>query len=342
MVPSRLTVILPNFNHGRLLPRALSALAAQERAADEILLIDDASSDDSLSVAATWQARLPQMRIIAQSPNAGVVATLRRGLAEATGDFVYLGAADDETRPELFARAIAALETHPRAALATAEVQLVTLDGRISGLRPAILPSREEAYFDPAATAGLLRRADHWVVAVAAVWRRTPMLEAGGIDPELGPLVDSFLARELALRHGFVFLPGVLGVWHVNPAGVSRSAAANPRTTLELVAKARARIEARIGAPYPAWYPPVFERRNRFAVARLLVTEAPGGCPDPAAIAAMTGGGALDWMAMSAARMLPGALGRMAALGWLTVRLRPMSLPLLIRTWLDRRRRPRS
>jgi len=342
MPASRLTVVLPNYNHGRLLPRALAALAAQERPADEILLIDDASTDDSLSVAAVWQARLPQMRIIAQSLNAGVVATLRRGLAEATGDLVYLGAADDETRPELFARAIAALEAHPRAALATAEVRLVAPDGRIFGLRPAILPSQEEAYFDPTAAADLLSRADHWVVTVAAVWRRGPMLEAGGIDPELGALVDSLLARELSLRHGFVFLPGVLGIWHVNPAGVSRSTAADPRTTLDLVAKARARIEARIGAPYPAWYPPVFERRNRFAVARLLVTEAPGGRPDPAVIAAMTGGGALELMAMRAALRLPAALGRLAALGWLTMRMRPMSLPLLIRTWLDRRRRPRG
>ena len=342
MAPPRLTVVLPNYNHAKPLPRALAALAAQTRQADEILMIDDASTDDSLAVAATWQMRLPQLRIIAQRPNRGVVETLRRGIAEASGDLVYLGAADDETRPALFARCVAALEAHPEAALAAGEVRLVDPEGRFAGLRPAVLPSLTESYLDPAAFAAALRRGDHLVVSVGAVWRRVPLLAAGGIDPTLGAMVDAFLARELALQHGIVFFPEVLGVWHINLGGVSRSAAANPHVTLDLIARARARMEERLGAPYPAWYPALFERRTRFAAARLLVIEPPGGRINPSAVAMISGGGSLDRLALHIAQVLPGAAARFAAMAWLTLRLRPYSVPALLASWRDRRRRPRA
>lgn len=333
----RLTVILPNYNHARLLPRALAALAAQTRQADEILLIDDASTDDSLAVAGSWLERLPQMRIIPQRPNRGAVKTLQRGLAEARGDLVYLGAADDETMPTLFARGVAALEAHPDAALAAGEARLAAPDRSFIGLRPAVLPSLVEQYLDPAAFAAALRRGDHLILSVAAVWRRAPMLEAGGIDPDLGPLVDSFLARECALRHGLVFIPEVLGIWHINPVGVSRSLAANPQQSLDLVAKARGRMEQRIGAPYPAWYPALFERRARFAAARLLVIDPPGGQIAASAVAAIGGTSTLDRVVLRAV-----CSWSAAALAWLTLRLQPYSLRALLVSRNDRRRRPRA
>ncbi len=340
--PPRLSVVLPNYNHARLLPRALAALAAQQRQADEILLIDDASTDNSLEVAEGWAGRLPGLRIIRQQPNAGVVATLARGLREARGEYVYMAASDDEARPALFARGVAALEAHPEAALAAGEAVLRGPDGAVLGLRPPILPARERRYLSPTETAALLRRADHFIVSVAVVWRRSAMLEAGGIDLTLGALVDSFLAREMALRRGFVFIPEVLGVWHVSPGGVSRSVAARPSAMLELIGRARARIEAAAGAPWPAWYPELFERRSRFAAARVMVTEPVGDRPDAKAIAAITGAGAVDRAALAATTALPGAAGRVATLGWLTLRHRPMSLLGLVTSRQDRKRRPRG
>ena len=45
-----LTVILPNFNHARFLDQALGALVKQSKPADEVIIIDDASTDDSVAV----------------------------------------------------------------------------------------------------------------------------------------------------------------------------------------------------------------------------------------------------------------------------------------------------
>lgn len=338
----RLSVVLPNYNHATLLPRALTALAAQERPADEIVLVDDASTDDSLAVVERFAPLLPGLRVVRLARNGGAAAAIARGLAEVTGDLVYFAAADDVAGPRLFARAEAALAAHPEAALAAGEAVLRHPDGSVMGLRPAILPAQHERYLSPPEVVALLRRADHFVVSVATIWRRTAVVAAGGFDPALGPMCDSFLARELALRHGFVFIPEVLGVWHVNPASVSRSAAAQPDTTLAMMALGRSRIEAAVGVPYPSWYPALFERRMRFAAARVLVTEPHDGRPDTDAILAISGGGGLERLALTIAAALPGRFRRIAALGWLALRHRPMSIAQLLAARLDRRRHPRA
>ena len=142
LVTLRLSVVLPNYNHATLLPRALSALAAQARPADEIVLIDDASTDDSLAVVESFAPRLPGLRVVRLERNGGAAAAIARGLAEVTGDLVYLGAADDAACPALFARTAAALQANPEAALAAGEPVLRDTDGRIIALRPVIMPAR--------------------------------------------------------------------------------------------------------------------------------------------------------------------------------------------------------
>src|SRR4051812_43020886 len=79
-MPFTLTVVVANYNHGRFLPRCLAAIAAQTRAPDEVLIVDDASTDDSLTVISAFETRLPGFRLIRRENNCGVVATLNEGL----------------------------------------------------------------------------------------------------------------------------------------------------------------------------------------------------------------------------------------------------------------------
>src|SRR5262245_42051285 len=97
-----ISVILPNFNHGKFVGAALRALLSQSRAPAEIIFIDDASTDDSLSVIREIAATNPCIRVIENATNLGVVRSQQRGLEIATGDFIYLAAADDWVMPGFF------------------------------------------------------------------------------------------------------------------------------------------------------------------------------------------------------------------------------------------------
>ena len=82
-----LSVILPNFNHGKLIPRALGALLNQTPAAKEIIVVDDGSTDDSVKVIEDIARRQPSIRLIRNATNQGIIASVKSALAVATGEY---------------------------------------------------------------------------------------------------------------------------------------------------------------------------------------------------------------------------------------------------------------
>lgn len=325
----RLTAIIPNYNHGNLLPRSLGAMARQRRQADEILVIDDASTDNSRDVIRSFAERLPQLRLLENPVNMGVVRTLNRGLREATGDAVYFGGADDATDPSFFEAVLGALEQFPRAGLACGEARVLTDDGAFVGLRPATMPAIKPCYISPDEAFNLLEKTDNWVLSVVAILRRDVVLAAGGFDETLASFCDSYIERKIALESGFVFVPQVLGTWYVQPQSYSRGVATDPERMTGLIASVSDRLRQAAGAPFPPGYHEVFARRAKFASARLAL-EARGF--DPARVNALLEGSAMDAAFLRACSYIPRDFGRLAALAWLTLRLRPTSLSALARS----------
>lgn len=332
----RLTAVLPNHNHAGFLPRMLGCLVAQTRQPNEIIVIDDESTDGSVEVIRGFMSRLPQLILLQNPKNLGVVGALNRGLEAATGDAILFCAADDAIDPDLIEEVLGALECHPAAGLACAELRVVDEDGTFLGLRPANLPVTRKQYVSPAETADILRRQDNWILSVVTIMRRDRIMALGGLDPSLESFCDSFLERRIALENGFVFVPRVLGTWNVRQASYSRGLAVNVERIGAMIAVARGRLKAAEGAPYPRGYDALFERRARFSSARLAIL-APEFDPD--LVAALAGGDGLDRAILGMAGMLPRSLRRGAALGWLTIRLRPTSLTGLVRTMVIRKLR---
>ena len=102
----RLSVVIPAYNRATLLPITLCSLLAQERAADEILVVDDGSTDDTAEVA---EAFGHPVRVIRQG-NQGPGAARNRGLAEARGEYIHFFDSDDLALPSLHRVQIEALE----------------------------------------------------------------------------------------------------------------------------------------------------------------------------------------------------------------------------------------
>ncbi len=82
-----IAVIVPNFDGAHLLPACLDALLAQSRRPDEIVVVDDASRDDSRALLAR---AYPQVRVIALATNRGFPGAVNAGVAAAKADYVAL------------------------------------------------------------------------------------------------------------------------------------------------------------------------------------------------------------------------------------------------------------
>jgi glycosyltransferase involved in cell wall biosynthesis len=324
-----ISVVLPNYNHAKLIGRAVAALRAQTLPPDEILIIDDASTDQSLAVIEKLAAAWNIVRVLANEKNQGAIAALARGLDASAGKYIYFAAADDWIEPDFFANAVDTMERQPQAGLFCGEASLMDgRTGRSLGTRPAVRPTNRPAYFDAGATAGLLKHADNWILTGSAVFRRDRVLEAGGLPSDLGSFGDGYLARKIALQHGFCYDPRIVATWCVFAEGLSRTTMTNATLATRIMAQALAHIAA--DPAFPRWYPALLKRRWRFATSRLAVIARPINRPVLLQMSAQSRIGAA---LLGAIIRLPlGAAGRLVLLGWLWLRFRPVSLVGLAKT----------
>lgn len=92
--------MIPVHNEAAYLEKILRRVAAQPDV-HEIVVVDDASTDESVAIAEKLIAGdLPQVRLVRQSPNQGKGAAVRRGFEHVTGEYTVIQDADLEYAPE--------------------------------------------------------------------------------------------------------------------------------------------------------------------------------------------------------------------------------------------------
>jgi glycosyltransferase involved in cell wall biosynthesis len=322
-----LSVVIPNFNHGKLLARAVQALMAQRPLPAEIIVVNDGSTDNSRSVIAALQACFPCILAIDHKVNRGVAASMNEGLHTATGEFVYFAAADDFCLSGLFASANSALIDHREAAFYCSRVVLVDPAGAILGFRPFMQPSPRAAFLNPKRVRQELARSDQWCVGPAVIYRRNRLLEIGGFDPAMGAFTDGIIVRRLALESGFFFDPQLLVCWEISPTSFSARTALSLSENSQLIAKARDEVRSSFPADIRIGYAESLSRRLRFNMARLWLVFGKGKL-DLAGLAEVLQFTGYSRSILQLAARLPFA--RYLLLAWMAIVLRPYSIGAVV------------
>ena len=106
MAHPRITVVVPVYNMGRLLPKAIDCLLRQSFADFELLIVDDGSTDGSGAVCDEQMKRDPRIQVI-HKENGGLSSARNCGIEHASGDYIIFPDPDDWTEPEYLACLIA-------------------------------------------------------------------------------------------------------------------------------------------------------------------------------------------------------------------------------------------
>ena len=136
-----------DYNYGRYLGAAIESVLAQSYPAEliEIVVVDDGSTDATAEVAGRYGE---QIRFI-QKPNGGLLSTINRGLAEASGDLISFLSADDTWGGE-DRRQVDYLAAHPNIGLVHSDMEVVDDSGVV------VHPSFLQAYAVPVVDGPLL------------------------------------------------------------------------------------------------------------------------------------------------------------------------------------------
>ena len=117
---SFVSVIIIFLNTEQFIAEAIESVLAQTHRYWELLLVDDGSSDGSISIAQQYVARYPDTIRYLEHPgheNRGMSASRNLGICHASGTYLAFLDADDRWVPQTLTEQVAILDAHPRAAM---------------------------------------------------------------------------------------------------------------------------------------------------------------------------------------------------------------------------------
>lgn len=215
----RLSVVFPNYNHARYVGIQLNSMLSQSRLPDEIIIVDDASTDSSVDVIEGYCRQHEIIRLIRNEANRGVEVNINRLLWMASGDYIYLSASDDIVLPGFFEQAMAILERYPKAGMCSGIGTLIGEDGSHRGIRSLPVVSMRPCFMPPDEVARRLRKFGRWVAVSSMILRREALIAEGGQDTDAGSFADNLSALVIALRHGACFVPTPFSAWRQMATG---------------------------------------------------------------------------------------------------------------------------
>jgi glycosyltransferase involved in cell wall biosynthesis len=213
------TVVIPCFNYARYLPAAVASVLTQEGVMVDVVVVDDASTDESLSVARALAVADPRVTVLHHETNTGPVTTFNDGVAVATGDYLVRLDADDALTPGALARATAVAEAFPEVGLVYGHPL------HFSGEEPPPARTRVRGWTVWSGGSWLRHRCAEGVNCITSpeVLMRTSVVREVGGQRNLAHTHDMEMWMRLARAADVAFIEGADQAWHREHAA-SRSA----------------------------------------------------------------------------------------------------------------------
>lgn len=197
-IKTTVSLIIPCYNYGHLVAEAIESALLQIVPPDEILFIDDASSDNSVEVARRYE---PRIRVIANEKNLGVVENFRKAVSLTHGDYIVFLGADNRFRSDYVEESKTILDANP-------DVGVVYTHFAMFGDRAAVEAARMGAiahprvpgvyiYHFPVNPAKSIHEENY--IHGSSMYRRIAYDQAGGYVREDKPEDHSLFARMLDL-----------------------------------------------------------------------------------------------------------------------------------------------
>lgn len=195
----KVTVLMPVHNGAPFLERAVDSILRQTHGAFELLVIDDASTDNSWDILSALHD--PRIRLVRHEKNRDLVATLNEGLELARGEYVARMDQDDISLPERLEKQTAFLERHGDVGIVVVGARLIDEQDRPGAVLPLL------------SSHGLLRWSFCFGCPIAhagVMMRRSKILELGAYREEAFRCEDYDLWTRAAEKTRLVMIPEVL------------------------------------------------------------------------------------------------------------------------------------
>jgi glycosyltransferase involved in cell wall biosynthesis len=200
------SAVIPTYNRGHVIERAVNSVLAQTYRPIEIIIVDDGSTDDTAAI--VERLAVPTLRYYRSPTNIGASAARNLGIARACGDLIAFLDVDDEWLPDKTARQVACFAGEPDT-LGVVYCGIREISARWAPVDR--VPRHRGDLFETLRVVNVLRTSGVMV-------RRRVFEDVGGFDCDLTARHDWDLWLRMARRYRFDFIPDVAVRYHYGAA----------------------------------------------------------------------------------------------------------------------------
>lgn len=222
-------VFIPVYNAGAFLPAAIDSVLSQTYTHWELLIIDDASTDNSWEIARRYAQKYPRIRVIRNDSNLGMVQNWNLGVSLCRAPFFVKLDADDVWHPRMLERAMDVLRRHAKVGMVF--TRYINIDGEGNAVPGSDAPLPLFARDRPVSCIPLVREGPDRFLAYPilrqglSVMRRSVFDRVGPYRLLLSPETQAAADTEFYFRAGahfdIYFINEVLYEYRVHPGSIS-------------------------------------------------------------------------------------------------------------------------
>ena len=224
----KVTVVVPNYNHARFLPKRIESILNQTFQDFELILLDDCSTDESRSILFSY-ANNPRVTIEFNEANSGsTFKQWNKGVRLAHGKYVWIAESDDYADERLLERLVAVLDAEPQVVFVNCRSWRVDADGQVDGYADSYLIDQDPDKWANDFNADGSEECSNYFVRFNPVFNASSVLfrkevydRVGGADESLRSCGDWKLWAAMALQGRIAHVKEPLNYYRVHSGNLT-------------------------------------------------------------------------------------------------------------------------
>ncbi len=220
-VKPTLAVVIPNRNDEQFLGDCLKSVLNQSVLPDQIIFVDDCSSDSSFSLACQLLSGAKGVTLLRSDQHIGTMKALNLGLTRVESDYVLFLSSNDYLERKIIQSAKESIGREDRTIGVWSAMVLID-DPNIANLKvhASAKISNKTKFFNSKECIDFLYKLGNWFTGTTMFFNTEKLREISGFDPRFMGLADLFAAMILSSKYGAIFSPQIHGVMRVHAGGL--------------------------------------------------------------------------------------------------------------------------
>jgi glycosyltransferase involved in cell wall biosynthesis len=218
-----ISILLPNYNYGHYIENCLNALQNQTYSNFEVILVEDASTDDSLKRIQPFVEKDSRFKLILNKTNLGCHRSAMKALSACSGEYICTTASDDLLLPNFLDKKARAIENNPDIGLFCSVFTYFDDHKPDIWLTNPQNPPQSDLKLNREELIQYIKNHRFFIPGNTTVFKKKYALEFGGFEEKYGSHTDWITLHRIGFKYGCYFIPETLSLMRLHQKSLSAS-----------------------------------------------------------------------------------------------------------------------